>query len=73
MKIFTGTVSQGRIVIEGETLAEGQKVTILTQEGSETFRVSPEEKKLLLLSLAQAQRGEFVDAATILGELDESN
>ena len=35
--------------------------------------LSPEEKRLLLESIAQADRGEFVDADDLLEELDESN
>ena len=73
MKIITGTVFEGRIVFEGEVLAEGEKVTILTREGDESFRVTSEEKRALLASLAQARRGEFVDADALLAELDESN
>lgn len=73
MKIINGTVSEGRIIAEGEVLREGEKVTILTREGDETFRVTPEEKCQLLASLAQARRGEFVDADDLLAELDESN
>jgi hypothetical protein len=34
------------------------------------FRVSPEEKRLLLESLSQADRGEFVDSDDLLAELD---
>lgn len=73
MKILTGTVSEGRIIVEGEALPEGETVTILTREGDETFRVTPEEKRHLLASLAQARRGEFVDADVLLSELDASN
>jgi hypothetical protein len=73
MKIITGTVTHGRIVVEGEPFLEGEKVTVLGHEGSETFQVSASEKRLLLESIAQADRGEFVDAETLLSELDESN
>jgi len=37
------------------------------------FRVSAEEKRLLLESIAHADRGEFVDGEELLAELDESN
>lgn len=73
MKIITGTVSEGRIVFEGEALREGEKVTILSREGDETFRLSPEEKRILVESVGQSKRGEFVDADALLSELDESN
>jgi hypothetical protein len=73
MKIVTGTVTHGRVVVEGEPFLEGEKVTILGQEGNETFHVSPNEKRQLLESIAQADRGEFVDGEALLSELDESN
>lgn len=62
----------GRIVVEGQPFSEGEKVTILGHD-SGTFHVSAEEKRLLLESIAQAERGEFVDADELLAELDESN
>ena len=72
VKIATGTVTHGTIVVEGEAFSEGEKVTVLSHE-REPFRVSPEEKRMLLESIAQADRGEFVDAEDLLAELDESN
>jgi len=73
MKIATGTVLHGHIVVEGTPFAEGERVTVLGQEQEESFHLSSSEKKLLLESIAQANRGEFVDAEDLLKELDESN
>src|SRR5258708_6065578 len=73
MKIITGTVLEGRIVVEGERLTEGEHVTVLRREGNETFQVSPEEKRILLDSIAQADRGEFVDVNELLNEIDALN
>jgi hypothetical protein len=73
MKIITGTVSHGRIIIDGEPFSEGEKVTVLGYEGQEPFSISASEKQLLLESIAQADRGEFVDGEELLAELDESN
>ena len=73
MRIISGTVHDGRIVVEGTQLMEGEKVTVLTREGTETFRVSADQKRELLESIAQAKRGEFVDADDLLRELDEAN
>ena len=73
MKIAAGTVQHGQIVVEGQPFSEGEKVTILSHDDSLTFRVTPEEKRLLLESIAQADRGEFVDADALLAELDDSN
>lgn len=63
----------GQIVVEGEPFSEGEKVTILSHDENGSFHVSAEEKRLLLESIAQADRGEFVDAEALLAELDDSN
>jgi hypothetical protein len=73
VKIATGTVTHGQIVVEGQPFSEGEKVTILGHVDQMPFRVSAEEKRLLLESMAQADRGEFVDGDELLTELDESN
>lgn len=73
MRILSGTVQGGRIVVEDAQLAEGEKVTILTREGSETFHVSPEQKRELLQSIAQAKRGEFVESDELIRSLEEAN
>jgi hypothetical protein len=73
MKVATGTVSNGQIVVEGDPFSEGEKVTVLGHDGNESFRLSPAEKKQLMESIAQADRGELVDAEELLAELDESN
>jgi hypothetical protein len=72
MKITTGTVVEGRIVVEGQPFAEGEKVTVLGNADG-PFTVTPEEKRFLLESIAQADRGELVDMDELLAELDESN
>ncbi|HXI14554.1 MAG TPA: hypothetical protein VNM92_18205 [Thermoanaerobaculia bacterium] len=73
MRIITGTVREGRIVVDGDSLREGEKVTVLAREGNETFRVTAEEKQQLLESIGQADRGEFVDREELLRELDDTN
>jgi hypothetical protein len=73
VKITTGTVTHGAIVVDGQLFSEGEKVTVLSYGDSKPFRVSPEEKRLLLESIAQADRGEFVDAYALLDELERSS
>ena len=71
MKIITGIVPDGRIVVEGEPLTE--QVTVLRREGTETFHVSPEEKRQLLEAIEEAKQRNFVDGDELLAELDEPN
>lgn len=74
MKIATGLVKHGgAIVVEGDAFNEGEKVTVLSYVPGGTFRVSADEKRQLLESIAQADRGEFVDADDLLAELDNAN
>ena len=69
MKIATGKVVGGKVVVEGVTLEEGASVTVLTRDGDGGFTLSPEEEAELLLSIAEADRGETVSAEEVLAKL----
>jgi hypothetical protein len=60
MTIATGTVVDGRVVVEGETRTEGATVTVLLREDEEGFELTPGEEEEILESIAQIERGEFV-------------
>jgi hypothetical protein len=60
MKVATGKVVDGKVVLEGEPLAEGSVVTVIAQDDDETFDVTPEEERELLAAIAEAERGELV-------------
>jgi hypothetical protein len=66
MRIATGKVIEGKVVVEGLPLEEGAVVTVLARESDETFRLSPEEEAELLLSIAEADRGETVSLEEVL-------
>lgn len=69
MRIVTGRVVDGKVVVEGEPLEEGALVTVVVQEEGESFQVSADEKAFLLESLAEIRGGESVTAAAMFGEL----
>ena len=69
MKIATGKVVGGKVVVEGVTLEEGASVTVLARDGDGGFTLSPEEEAELLLSIAEADRGETVSAGEVLAKL----
>lgn len=69
MQVATGTVIDGKIVVDGEPLPDGLTVTILAREADETFDVPPELEAELLESIAQAERGELVSADDVLARL----
>jgi hypothetical protein len=69
MQLATGTVVNGKVVVEGEALPEGAIVTILVREADETFEVPPELEAELLESIAEADRGETISADELIERL----
>ena len=69
MQLATGTVIDGKIVVEGEPLPEGAVVTILAREADETFEIPPELEAELSESIAEADRGETLPAAELIERL----
>ena len=68
MRITKGKVINGHIEIEDETLEEGSWVTVLVADES-TFTLTDQEEAALLDSLAEANRGELLDAKDVLRRL----
>lgn len=56
----------GQIVLEGEPLPDGAVVTVLAREADESFELDPAAEAELLLSLAEADRGELIPAEDVL-------
>jgi hypothetical protein len=69
MQLATGTVLDGKVVVEGDPLPEGAVVTILAREANETFEVPPELEAELLESIAEADRGETISADELIERL----
>ena len=68
MRITKGKVVNGSIVVEGEPLDEGAVVTVLVSDDT-VFTLSPAEEATLLKSIAEADRGELIDAENVLKRL----
>jgi len=65
----TGTVVDGKIVVEGLSLPEGTLVTVATRESEPPVRLSPEDEAELLDALDEADREEGVSAAELFERL----
>jgi plasmid stabilization system protein ParE len=68
MRITRGKVVGGQIVIEGEPLSEGSTVTVLVSD-ERTFTLSDQDEAALLDSIAEADKGDLLDAYDVLGRL----
>ena len=71
MQVATGTVVDGKIVLEGVPLAEGAKVTVVTRCADESFSLSESQGNELLSSLAEIERGEYVTLEALLASLPQ--
>jgi hypothetical protein len=69
MKIATGKVVGGKVVVDGMPLDEGESVTVLARDGENGFALSPEDEAEMLLSIAEADRGETISAEEVLEKL----
>ncbi len=69
MRIATGKVVSGKVVIEGEPLEEGASVTVLAPEGHEPFEIPEELEAALLESIEEAERGATIEGEALLREL----
>lgn len=69
MKIATGKVVGGKVVLEGATFEEGTSVTVLARDGEDGVVLNPEEEAELLLAIAEADRGELISAEEVLAKL----
>lgn len=69
MKIATGKVVGGKVVVDGAPLEEGESVTVLARNAENGFTLSPEDEAELLLSIAEADRGETISAEELFAKL----
>ena len=72
MKVVSGKVIAGRIVVEGEPLEEGSTVTVIAPEQDEAFVLDSEAEAALLAAIAEADRGEVITGEQLLSKLRES-
>jgi len=73
MQIATGTVIDGKIVLEGVPLSEGARVTVVTRGADEGFVLTTAQEDALLESISQIERGECLSLDEVLASLPTSS
>ena len=69
MKVATGKIVGGKVVLDGADFAEGATVTVLAREDDETFEASPELESALLQAIDEVRRGDAVSGESLLARL----
>ena len=69
MQLATGTVVDGKVVVEGLALPEGTVVTVLTRDDEETVRLSPADEAELLEALDEADLEQGISAEEFFSRL----
>lgn len=69
MQVATGTVVNGKIVLEGVSLTEGEVVTVISRGADERFSLTEAQEDELLAAMAEIERGEFVSLEELLQSL----
>ncbi|HEY4067320.1 MAG TPA: hypothetical protein VGM74_10525 [Burkholderiaceae bacterium] len=66
MQVATGTVINGKIVLEGVSLAEGAVVAVVTRGADESFSLTEAQEDELLAAMAEIECGEYVTLEDLL-------
>jgi hypothetical protein len=69
MQVTTGTVVDGKVVVEGATLPEGAVVAVLSRGVEESFTLSSAQEDELRAAMAEIERGDFVGLEELLASL----
>ena len=72
MQVATGTVVDGKIVLEGVSLTEGAVVAVVARGADEGFSLTETQEDELLSAMAEIERGEYVTLEELLQSLPRS-
>jgi hypothetical protein len=73
MQVATGTVVNGKIVLEDMPLAEGAVVAVIARGADERFSLTEAQETELLEAMAEIERGEYVSLEDLLLSLPKPN
>lgn len=69
MQIASGTIVDGKIVVEGLSLPEGTVVTVLARGDEVAVQLPPQQEADLLAALDEADREEGISVEELLARL----
>jgi hypothetical protein len=69
MRVATGTVVSGKVVLDDTAIADGTDVYVLTRESDEVPALSPDELAELEAGIADADRGDMISGEEFFEQL----
>jgi hypothetical protein len=69
MQVATGTVVNGKIVLEGVLLTEGAVVAVVTRGADEGFTLTEAQEDELLAAMNEIELGDYVTLEDLLQSL----
>ena len=69
MKLMSGTFVDGKVIVDGKPMPNGQKVAVIARDDDETFNATAEQEAELLEAITEIERGEGLDAREFLAQL----
>lgn len=69
MQVLTGTVVEGKVVLDGASLPEGASVTVFAEQPGETVRLPPRLQTELEAAIDEADREEGISAEELFAQL----
>ncbi|TFH22169.1 MAG: hypothetical protein E4H03_09010 [Myxococcales bacterium] len=73
MRITSGKVISGKVVVDDDVLPEGATVTVVAPEESEEFELGPADEAALHEAIQQADDGNTVPANEVLSRLERGS
>lgn len=69
MRVATGTVVAGQVVLDDSEFIDGTHVVVLSRDREDEVRLSPDELAELEAGLAEADRGETISGEELFARL----
>lgn len=69
MRVATGTVISGQVVLDDEPLVDGTAVIVISKEREVSVRLSPEELDELEAGIAEADRGDTISGDELFSRI----
>jgi predicted transcriptional regulator len=69
MRVATGTVVNGAVIVDDPEFKDGTDVFILTREREDEVHLSPEELAELEAGIAEADRGDMIRGSELFARL----